>query len=111
LTAFKYLSVGIIEHCDFFIDFSLIQFVGEKFQTSQSLCFLVQLLSYFPGKSRLLNFFFFQTLSQSNLSYSQRFLLFQVNQVRQLRQSSASLESTQKLIETKSLAKMEYQWM
>jgi hypothetical protein len=103
--ACKYLSVGISEPCDLFLDLSLIKFVGKYFQEPTSLSFITQLLSYFPGESCLMNYFFYETISLPNLNFSERFLLYQVNQVRGLRESSTSAEITKHLLDMKTEAK------
>jgi hypothetical protein len=101
--AIKYLAVGIAEQCDLFLDMSLIKFVSDHYHTSICFCLITQLLSYFPHESRLLNYFFLQDLTFSNLSIHQRFLLFQVYQVKNLRESSSSSELALKLGEIKNL--------
>jgi hypothetical protein len=92
--ALKYLSTGIAEHCDLFLDLSLIKFIADFHPNAQVYSLLTQMLCCFPSNSRLLNSFFSQTLSFSHLGISQRFLLYQVYQVNCLRQSSLSPEIT-----------------
>jgi hypothetical protein len=59
---------------------------------------------FFPGESSLLNYYFYQTLSLQSISLHHRFLLYQIHQVIGLRQSSASPEITQKIIELNEIA-------
>jgi hypothetical protein len=84
-----------------FIDLSFIKFVGEYFHNSSALSFTTQLLSYFSGESQLMNDFLYQTLFQPNKNFSERFLIYQINQLRSLRQSSTSAKITRHLIEFK----------
>jgi hypothetical protein len=104
--AVKYLAVGIAEHCDLFLDMSLIQFIADAHHTVDCFSLITQLLSYFPQESRLLNYFFNQTLTFPSINFNPRFLLFQVYQVKSLRESSSSTELALKLGEMKTLAKI-----
>jgi hypothetical protein len=52
-----------------------------------------------------MNYFFYQTIAQPNLNFSERFLLYQINLLRSLLQSSTSSEITQHLLEMKTEAK------
>jgi hypothetical protein len=99
--AFKYLSIGIAEHSDLFLDMSLIKFIADNHYNGTCYSFLLKLLSFFPSESRLLNLIFNRTLSLSNLEFSERFLLYQIHQVKCFRQSSTSSIITMKLIEMK----------
>jgi hypothetical protein len=74
--AVKYLAVGIAEHCDLFLDMSLVRFIADHYHTVSCFSLITQLLSYFPHESRLLNFFFVQNFTFPNLDIDQRFLLF-----------------------------------
>jgi hypothetical protein len=103
--AVKYLSVGIAEHCDLFLDMSLVRFIFDHHHTADSLSLITQILSYFPHESRLLNFFCSQFLSFPNLSLNQRFLIYQIKQVNSLRESSSSPELALKLGEMRTLVK------
>ncbi|OHT00099.1 Adenylate and Guanylate cyclase catalytic domain containing protein [Tritrichomonas foetus] len=96
-----YMRMGLAEHADLFIDWSLIKYVAEFYPSTHMLCVITQFLSYFPSESRLLSFFFVQAVVKQNLSFYQRFLLYEVHRVKELRQSSASSEITDKLIELK----------
>ncbi|OHS96426.1 Adenylate and Guanylate cyclase catalytic domain containing protein [Tritrichomonas foetus] len=99
-----YIRVGIAQRSDLFLDWSLLKFGAEFYDSTEMYCLIVQILSYFPSESRLLNFFFSQAVSKVGLSLHERFLLYEVHRVMGLRQSSASSEITDKLIETKHLS-------
>jgi hypothetical protein len=103
--AVKYLAVGISEQSDLFLDMSLIKFIADQYHTITCYTLVTQLLSYFPHESRLLNFFFLHLTSFPNLGFEQRFLIFQIDQVKTLRESSSSSELTLKLSEMKTLVK------
>jgi hypothetical protein len=102
--ASQYLYVGIANHCDAFLDWSLLKFVAEYFNHVDVLSFCAQILCYFPEESRLLNHYFYQPISQPKLSLCHRFLLYQIHQVNCLRQFSAPNKIAQNLIELHALA-------
>jgi class 3 adenylate cyclase/PAS domain-containing protein len=66
---------------------------------------LTQLLSYFPSEYRFLNVLFSAHLLQPNLTFSQRFLLYQVHHIKEIRQIASSTEINQKMFELKAIAK------
>ena len=99
-----YMRIGLSSHSDLFIDWSLIKYVAEFHQTTHMMCTITQFLSYFPCESRLLNYFFVQAVTRSNLSFDQRFLLYEIHRVKSLRQSSVSSEINEKLLELKRLS-------
>jgi hypothetical protein len=102
--AFKYISIGIAEHSYLFLDMSLIKFIADNHRNEACYSLLLKLVPLYPSESRLLDFFN-QKLSFPNLAFSERFLLYQVHQVKCFRQSHASFEITLKLIEMKIQAK------
>ena len=99
-----YTRIGIAEHSDLFLDWSLFKFAGEFHPTKTILANITQFLSLFPGESRLLNVFFIQTICQPNLSWAQRFMLYEIHRVKGLRLSSASSEITEKLMDLKRMS-------
>ncbi|OHS93112.1 hypothetical protein TRFO_40582 [Tritrichomonas foetus] len=102
--ALMYLRVGFQNHCDLFIDWSLLRFIASNYQTNSAIAACVQILAFFPGESRQLNAFFNSAIMKKNLGYSHRFLIFQVYRIKTLRQSSASSDANEKLAELKRLS-------
>jgi hypothetical protein len=103
--ALKYLAVGVAEHCDLFLDMSLIRFIADHHHTADCFSLITQLLSYFPHESRLLNYFFYEFLLFPHLNIGQRFLIFQVHQVKNLRESASSSELSLRLCEMRNQVK------
>ena len=99
-----YIRVGIAQRCDLFLDWTLLKFMAEYHDNAHSYCFITLILSFFPAESRLLKAFFSLTVSKTGLSIRNRFMLYEVHRVIGLRQSSASAEITDKLIEIKHLS-------
>jgi hypothetical protein len=56
--ALKYLSTGIAQQCDLFIDLSLIQFIADFYHNAQIYSLLTQILCCFPNHSKIVNSFF-----------------------------------------------------
>ncbi|OHT14492.1 Adenylate and Guanylate cyclase catalytic domain containing protein [Tritrichomonas foetus] len=102
LKAELYLRIGISTQCSLFLDWSLMKFIAEYHNNNRMLSLITQYLSYFPCEIRLLNYFFFTVMSKPNLRVDQRFMIYQVHHVKGLRQSSASSEITDKLMEMKA---------
>lgn len=100
-----YMRIGLTNCCPLFYDWSLAKFISEFYANNTALiCRITQFLSYFPCESRLLNYFFILSVQKTGLKVGDRFMLYQVHRVKGLRQSSASSEITDKLMEMKGLA-------
>ncbi|OHT01729.1 Adenylate and Guanylate cyclase catalytic domain containing protein [Tritrichomonas foetus] len=97
-----FIHIGLLNYSDLFIDFSLVKFAAEAFDNNKDLvCYIIQILALFPSESRLMNFFFSIAIQKSGLTFSQRFLLYEVHKIISVRQSSASIEINDRLVEMK----------
>ena len=99
-----YIRVGIAHCCPLFIDWSLVKFAGEYHRTAAMLSCITQFLAFFPCETRLLSCFFNIAITQLDLSYAQRFLMYQINIIKGLRQSSASSEVADKITSLRNKA-------
>ncbi|OHS96029.1 Adenylate and Guanylate cyclase catalytic domain containing protein [Tritrichomonas foetus] len=99
-----YLRIGLVNHCPMFLDWSLPRFTAEFHHNSRMVSMVTHLITFFPVESRLLNVFYNSLISKENLSISQRFIIYQVHKVKNLRQSSASSEITENLLSLKTMA-------
>lgn len=102
--ALMYLRMGFATIGDFFIDWSFMKFVAQTYPSNNAICRCIQILAFFPGESRQLNAYFFNATAKRNLSFAQRFLIYQVYRIKTLRQSSASSDANEKLAELKRLS-------
>ena len=102
LKAELYMRIGIANQSALFLDWSLAKFLAEFQNSNYMIALITQFISYFPCESRLLNYFFFNITSRQNLRVEQRFLIYQVHRIKGLRQSSASSEITNMLMEMKA---------
>jgi hypothetical protein len=65
----KYLSVGIAEQCDLFLDSSLLHFIADNHHSAGCFSLINLLLSFFRHHSRLLNFFLLSISVMSKFKY------------------------------------------
>ncbi|OHT01909.1 Adenylate and Guanylate cyclase catalytic domain containing protein [Tritrichomonas foetus] len=99
-----YLHIGLIHHSDLFIDFSLLKYSLECYVTNfDMMCYFDQILALFPSEIRLLKMFFAKTLDKPGIDFQKRFLMFQIHQIMSIRQSSASVEINDCLIQMRHL--------
>ena len=99
-----YFRVGLSHMCPLFLDWSLVKFAGDNHRNAQMFSTITQFLSFFPCETRLLSYFFTTAISSVDLNFAQRFLIYQVNVIKGLRQSSASTEVADKITRLKSKA-------
>ncbi|OHT12680.1 Adenylate and Guanylate cyclase catalytic domain containing protein [Tritrichomonas foetus] len=97
-----YMRIGISNQCQLFLDWSLSKFSCEFHNDTKMLTLIIQYISFFPNESRLLNYFFAMIFSKTSIPIGTRFCLYQVHNIKGLRQSSASSEITNKLMEMKA---------
>jgi len=103
---FMYMRVGLSECCDLFTDFSLLKHILQKSDDTRVLCFCMRLLTFFPSEDRFLNRIFSLIARIRDLSYRNKFMLYQVQRIKILRQSSSSTNSAlEKLTKMKQLTK------
>ena len=104
--AFYYLQLGVATGSPLFIDWSLSNYIIEKFSDhSEILVFLTWLVSFFPSETHILHGYI--TIGLKMLSSNNFFQCFfyQLHRVHIFRQSSASSESTSDLSNIKKLTK------
>ncbi|KAK8857945.1 hypothetical protein M9Y10_013044 [Tritrichomonas musculus] len=100
--AIMYMRRGFMGATPFFATFALPKYVALSYNTVESISASLQLLSYFPCESRLMNSLLTQLCSKQNLSFYQRFLIYEVYHLNTLRQSSVSSSSNETLNELKN---------
>jgi len=100
-----YLHYGLEGMCDTFIDISLPKFIITHHNDTQNLMSIVKILVLFPNEYRLLNLLLQTVTRRRDLTFSHRFLIFQVYRIKILRQSSSSSAASEKLTEMKQITK------
>lgn len=96
------LTRGFTERCEMFLDWSLVHYIVDHFESNQAICSVVQMVSFFPGESRKLNILFSRAVRKRDLGLADRFLIYQVYRINTLRQSSTSLQASEKLSDLKN---------
>lgn len=102
LKTLLYMRIGLATGAPLFIDWSLIKFAAEFHSDAEISATYTQFVAYFPCESRLLSYFFNETIMKPKLGIGQRFIVYQVHRVKDIRQSSTSSDITEKLIELKN---------
>lgn len=87
-----FLHIGLKERSDLFINFSLIKY-GSRLSNPDCL----RAVAVFPSQTSLLNLLYKQMAVKVDLSFGDKFMLFQVNRIKFLRQSSSSIAATEQL--------------
>ena len=104
LTCEMFFRVGLAHNCPLLLDWSVLKFAGEHHRSSHMMSIITQFLTFFPSEPRLLSYFFRTAIANFNLTYPQRFLMYQVNVIRGLRQSSASNEVAENILQLRNKA-------
>lgn len=96
-----YFRVGLANRSQLFLNWSLLKYASEFHRTAHMATIITQFMSFFPCETRLLSSFQKQAC-QHRLNFFQRFLIFQIDSIKRLRQSSASREISEKLLHLKN---------
>ena len=102
--AITYLHVGFTEMCPYFLNWSLSKFIFSKYDSTDTICQIIQIISFFPTEFRQLNTLFSTITSRTDLSFHSRFLIYQVYRIKTLRQSSSSSDANERLVKLRSLS-------
>lgn len=97
-----YLRVGFTQHCNRFLDWSLINYVLEKYP--DMIFQVMQIIAYFPSEIRKLNVLFNEVVKKERIAIYDRFLIYEVQNLRILRQYSASSEATETLTQMREMS-------
>jgi len=106
-----YLRIGMETGADFFMDGSLIRFIMEFYSESELYAFCSMVLSFFPGHARLLSSVFAKLVKKRDLVIYHRFLVYEVNRVRMIRQTSVSIDFNDRMIAMKQINKKCYEFV
>ena len=97
--ALTFLRVGFTQCCDLFIDNSLVNFLIKSLRKNSSFSQLLQIVTYFPSEQRSVNVLFKLLHLKRDLTFPERFLIYQVQRIKTLRASHSSLSATELLLE------------
>ena len=94
----KFLHVCLLSIAKPILDCSLLKFMISNYSDNvQVLCSILQVLSFFPTQTRLVNHVLSLIIKKKNLTFAQRFLIFQAHRVKVMRQSSISFEANERI--------------
>lgn len=102
LKAERYLRVGFSNAADRFIDWSLFNFLYENCPHMH--CQLMQFASYFPSEYRRLRALYTRVEESGAISFPNRFLMYEVNKIIALRQSSQNSQALDSINYLKNLS-------
>lgn len=98
-----FFRIGLAHRCPLFLNWSVIKFAGEFHRTPHMASIITQFISLYPCETRLLSAYFNQACGYP-LNFSQRFLMFQINVIKGLRQSSASRDVAESIMNLRNKA-------
>ncbi|EAX87786.1 Adenylate and Guanylate cyclase catalytic domain containing protein [Trichomonas vaginalis G3] len=103
--AMLFLRLGFQNYCPMFYNWSLINFIMNHHQNEEALSTCLQIINFFPKEGHLSNRLQRLVLQSRTITYPTRFLLFQIEHIKTLRQFSVSTAAKIKLLELKTMSK------
>lgn len=81
-TAMMYIVVGLARLGEYFVDGSLTDFIINSGTMESSISILLQVVTFFPSESRKMDILYKKLLTKRKLSFSDRFLVYQVYRIK-----------------------------
>ncbi|OHT09038.1 Adenylate and Guanylate cyclase catalytic domain containing protein [Tritrichomonas foetus] len=103
-----YLDFSISNRESLNTDLSMVKYILQKPIKTDLLAHCMRIVAFFPMESRLLSIMMGDCYKRRDLSQTHRFLLYQLNRIKILRQSSASVQAADKLRNMKNQTKEVY---
>lgn len=91
--ALCYLKIAFQNYCPSFYNWTLIIFLMEHYETETVISLCLQLLTFFPKETRLQNRLERMLSKRRILTFQTRYLIFQIQTLKSLRQFDARLKS------------------
>lgn len=102
--ALTYLRVGFQNAAPCFYNLSLIKYISENYNTEKELKLCLYFANFFPKESRLQNELEKKLLNLRKLSFDSRFLIYQIQTIKMIRQFADNSHAKLKLLEMKNLS-------
>lgn len=99
----SYIVVGMAEMCDYFIDGALTDYIILRGEGEGILSLMLQVMTYLPCESQKLNMLYKKLIKKRNLSFINRFLIFQISMVRTRRLVTNTKDTLEIFTRLKSL--------
>jgi PAS domain S-box-containing protein len=100
--ALFYLNFAVTVHEMRIFEFSFMKYMAVHFRTPAVLTHCARLISWLPSSARPLNFLCAEAAARRDLGTDERFILFQLQRIRLLRESSTSTTAVEKLASVKT---------
>jgi hypothetical protein len=97
-----YLHFAISTHDMRLYDFLFMKYIVLHFHDAWVLAHCARLISWMPSSARSLNFLCAETVARRDIGIEERFVLFQLERIRLLRESSVSTTAAEKLTMVKT---------
>jgi len=96
-------------NCSCFLDGTIFRFIADYARATDVISYSCVILSLVPGHGRLLNSFLSKLYQKRDLSFKDRFFIFQVSKVKTKRQSAVCQDYNEKIIHLKQMSKKCYE--
>ncbi|OHT07235.1 hypothetical protein TRFO_01413 [Tritrichomonas foetus] len=106
----KYLRLALFNGCDMLIDDSLIKYLIVSTNSTSVMISVLRIAACFPSMSRLMMVSLSRVISRRDISFKYRFVLYQIERITAIRNTSTSAEMTNQLndiVNTTSILKKE----
>lgn len=103
------LHIGFVKGLPIFYSMASFNYISSQFPTIKVFLSIAQYLSFFSGESRQMNIYLKPISQNRSMSYSQRFLLFQIYRIKMHRQSSVSTDANRRFAELKNISNQCYE--
>ncbi|OHT07667.1 Adenylate and Guanylate cyclase catalytic domain containing protein [Tritrichomonas foetus] len=103
--AIMYFNFIIANYQKKFLDFFPAKYLLSHYHSNRVIACCIKIITYFPSQTRTLNLIYSDMTKRRNLNFKEIFLLFQVQKVKLLRQSSSSARAIERLKELKHNSK------
>ena len=88
-----FIHIGLMEMSSRLIDFTLLRYLITQTDSLQVYAACLKLVCFFPQESRFMSQIFQTMISRTDLTFAYRFLMYQTQRIKAIRQSSSSLDS------------------
>lgn len=103
--ALLYLRIAFQKNCPCFYNWTLVKFIADTYTTEDALSTCLHFVHFFPKENHLINRLRRQILATRKISFSTRFLIYQIDTIKTLRNFTVTSSSKLKLIELKTMSK------
>lgn len=100
--ALAYLKIGFQYYCPCFYNWTLMNYIVERYKSERALGVCLHLITFFPKESRLQNKIEKEVLANRNIFWPVRFLIYEIEHLKTLRNFQNNSAMKLKLVELKT---------